>query len=130
MRIFPRPANIYSLPAARILCALLPFFPAVAAAGAVPANDPLYAEVDAGGYMAAQQHLQETLETVLSHQSRPWRAPDGEVSGTVTPLRSFKDTKGRYCREYRMEVVLQSEARSARRIACRSDVGQWVVLLR
>lgn len=98
----------------------------------IPPNngDPLYAGIDAAAYGASQQSLQATLETVLSDRSRPWEAPDRTVSGFVTPLRTFKNTEGQYCREYRMEVLLSSEARSDRRIACRSEAGRWIVRLR
>lgn len=89
--------------------------------------DPLYAGVAPAEYRAAQESLQIALETLISGESRAWAARNGGARGFVTPLRTFKNVEGQYCREYRMEVLLASEARSARRVACRTADGVWLL---
>lgn len=65
--------------------------------------------------------LQQALESTISGESLPWLA-DGasDGAGAVQPVRTYKSSAGQWCREYRIEVTIDGEARSERGIACRA----------
>ena len=63
--------------------------------------------------------LQQALESTVSGESLPWLVAD-QGEGSVQPIRTYKSTAGQWCREYRIEVTVDGEARSERGIACRA----------
>ena len=78
---------------------------------------------------ADQQAFAETvalaLESHLSGDVVHWHSPQSDSSGSVTPIRTFRNVGGEWCREYREEAVFAGEQRAQRAIACRSAEGQW-----
>lgn len=70
--------------------------------------------------------VQATLEKMPSGTDARWQNPDtGEVL-LVEPVRTFKDRDGRYCREYRQEVIARdSRGRVKFGMACRHGDGVW-----
>jgi surface antigen len=73
---------------------------------------------------ALEQAVQKALETQVSGQAVSWERSDG-ANGAVTPLRTFRDKDGMWCREYRAEAVIGLSAFSQRAIACRGADGEW-----
>jgi anti-sigma factor RsiW len=79
------------------------------------------AEREARVEASLEAALQQALESTVSGESLPWlAADDGLATGSVRPVRTYKSTGGQWCREYRIEVTVDGEARSERGIACRS----------
>lgn len=67
----------------------------------------------------------DTLERQLSGEQVVWQNPVTGNAGTVTPVRTFRNTSGEWCREYREDVSLGGERSSRHAIACRSNDGTW-----
>jgi anti-sigma factor RsiW len=79
------------------------------------------AEREARVEASLEAALQQALEGTVSGESLPWlTADDGVGQGSVQPVRTYKSTAGQWCREYRIEVTIEGEARSERGIACRA----------
>lgn len=66
----------------------------------------------------------EALDKQLSGQSVAWRNPDTGSSGSVTPLRTFRASDGRWCREYEQSVAGPGGSERLTGIACR-DARGW-----
>ena len=75
--------------------------------------------------LAFAQFVAEALERRLSGETAAWQNDQSGSSGTVTPVRTFRNANGEWCREYREEINLAEDYRSRRAIACRSSEGQW-----
>ena len=76
----------------------------------------------------ADQRLQaaafaEAMDRRASGQSVAWTNPDGGTSGHVTPLRTFRAADGRWCREYRQELIAPGGKERSVGIACREAEG-------
>jgi surface antigen len=86
-----------------------------------------YRDLAAEDIAIAAAAVQNALEELMSRDSRRWR--NGSSSGVVTPLRTFRISDGRYCRDY-LEVVLAGgqEPVYGRSTACRSADGLWELL--
>ncbi|MCB2101229.1 MAG: hypothetical protein KDE22_10195, partial [Rhodobacterales bacterium] len=69
--------------------------------------------------------LQAALETRHSGQSAGWEAAAADEAGTVTPTRTFRNSQGRYCREYREEIRVGGRSETVMGIACRLPEGGW-----
>ena len=75
--------------------------------------------------LAFAQFVAEALERRLSGETAAWQNAHSGSSGTVTPVRTFRNVNGQWCREYREEVNLAEERHVRSAIACRSSEGQW-----
>ncbi|WP_434054630.1 MAG: RT0821/Lpp0805 family surface protein [Roseibium sp.] len=74
----------------------------------------------------ANQKLQAALEKSVSGQSTRWQNPESGVSGTVTPLKTWKTASGTYCRSYNEKIVLASGKSLIRQgVACRASNAIW-----
>jgi hypothetical protein len=69
--------------------------------------------------------LSEALEKRLSGDPVNWHNSETGSRGHVTPIRTFQNSDGSWCREYREEANVLGEAEVRRAIACRSDSGEW-----
>jgi surface antigen len=74
--------------------------------------------------------LEASLELSVSGVSTAWRNPDSGASGEVTPVRTFKTSDGRYCREYREVQRWAGGREETGGIACRQGDGMWKVRIR
>lgn len=118
--------GLRALPALALATAI--GFAAAAHAGTAAAarDEPLYRGLDGSDVARARETVQRALETLASERSLGWTSASGRVTGSVTPLATFKTTTGYYCRRYREAVVGAGRgAASAVRIACRDDDGLW-----
>ncbi len=75
----------------------------------------------------AAETAQRALETTPTGQSLPWRNPDTGNSGTVTPVRTFQEAGGRYCREYQQQIVVGGKTQQGFGTACRMPDGAWQI---
>ena len=67
----------------------------------------------------------EALDRSISGESVAWRNSESGSRGTVTPLRTFQATDGRWCREYRQDLELSAGRQRITGIACR-DASGWL----
>ncbi|MCK5166710.1 MAG: hypothetical protein KAQ66_05300 [Rhodospirillaceae bacterium] len=69
--------------------------------------------------------LNQALEVNLSGAPMTWSSPDSGQSASFTPVNTYQDKTGRFCREYRKDIVVNGETSSTFGLACRSDKGKW-----
>ena len=74
---------------------------------------------------ADQLCVGKTLEAAPDNQAIAWRNPDANAVYTVTPVRTFEDYSGRYCREYTTEAVVGGRTEQVYGTACRQPDGSW-----
>jgi len=68
------------------------------------------------------------LEQTPSGTTSSWQNPDTGHSGSVTPLRTFENGYGGYCREFQQTVRIGGERQQAYGTACREPDGSWRVV--
>jgi surface antigen len=69
----------------------------------------------------------QVLETSPSHQPTSWRNPDNGNQYTVTPVKTYEEPGGQYCREYQTEAVINGRSERAYGTACRQPDGSWQI---
>ena len=84
--------------------------------------------LDNADRIAMQQTTQRTLESSPSGNTVSWKNPDSGHSGTVTPQPSYKNARGRYCREYQQTITVNGETEKAYGTACRQPDGSWKIV--
>jgi surface antigen len=65
------------------------------------------------------------LETTPAGASSSWTNPDGGTRGSVTPLRTYQNPGGAYCREFQQSIVVGGQTQQAVSTACRQSDGTW-----
>jgi len=83
--------------------------------------------LDRADRIAMGQNAQYSLEHTRSNQTTRWDNPDSGNSGTMTPTRTYQQTSGQYCREYRQTVVIGGREQDAYGTACRQPDGSWLI---
>jgi surface antigen len=73
----------------------------------------------------AMKQAQQSLETSPTGQGGSWSNPDSGHSGTITPTRTYQESDGTHCREYRHDVVIDGKTQEATGTACRQADGTW-----
>lgn len=75
------------------------------------------------------QKMAQTTRTSLRQDpvgtSRTWQSDQNNISGTVTPLRDYKNTDGTVCRDYRQTVTMDGQTQEQIGTACRQMDGSW-----
>jgi surface antigen len=66
------------------------------------------------------------LEYRPSGRPSTWHNPDSGHSGSLTPVRTYRDEYG-YCREFVQTVTVEGRTEQAHGIACRQPDGTWRV---
>lgn len=69
--------------------------------------------------------LNKALEVNLSGNELAWQNPDSNRSARFTPVRTYQDKSGKYCREYRKDVTSTGETETTYGLACRTEEGTW-----
>ncbi len=76
----------------------------------------------------AYQTQQAALESTRTNQTATWRNPDTGHSGSYTPVKTYENASGQYCREYQEKVVIDGKTNSAYGTACRQPDGSWKIV--
>ena len=95
--------------------------------GAVIGNQ-IGAGMDEQDRRLAELTSQRALEVSPSGSSLEWRNPDNGHHGYITPNKTYKNSRGQYCREYTQTVVVGGKQQTAYGNACRQPDGQWQVV--
>ena len=72
-----------------------------------------------------RQVVNKALENNLSGISRQEKLPQDSITVTVTPVRTYRHSDGRYYREYRLEARGGDKTVSINGLAYRADRGRW-----
>jgi surface antigen len=75
-----------------------------------------------------QNCVGQVLERVPSHETVVWRNPDNAAEYRVVPVRTYRQTSGRYCREYRATAVIDGHEQHSYGTACRQPDGSWQIV--
>jgi surface antigen len=76
----------------------------------------------------AERAALTAFETTPAGQTTIWRNPGNGHWGTLTPLRTFQDASGRYCREYRQTVTIGGQEHQGNGSACREPDAVWRIM--
>jgi surface antigen len=93
------------------------------------APDTFYDGLSIDEAAAARQAVQEALESRPSDETYRWTYANG-ISGSVTPLRTFRIKTGHFCRDYAETIATGPQPPSTLRTACRDGQGTWRVVER
>ena len=74
---------------------------------------------------ALEAVVSRALENHLSGTRVGWENPVAGARGTVTPLRTFRSTENKWCREYARRIEEPTGIETLRAIACRQADGRW-----
>lgn len=74
-----------------------------------------------------EQCIGQVLERAADRQTVAWVNPNTQSRFEVTPTRTFQ-RDGQYCRDYRLDAVLDGIARNRDGTACRQNDGGWITL--
>jgi surface antigen len=73
----------------------------------------------------AMRNAQYALETTPAGTRSTWRNPDSGHSGSATPIKTYQEPDGTYCREFQQTVTVGGKTESAYGTACRMPDGSW-----
>lgn len=76
----------------------------------------------------ANQAGQQAFESARAGQSIAWNNPDSGHGGAVTPMRTYEQAPGQFCREYQQTVVVGGQEQRSFGTACRQPDGSWKVV--
>jgi surface antigen len=71
---------------------------------------------------------QRALESAPSGQTTAWQNPDTGHAGTVTPIRTYQQPSGQYCREFEQTVTIDGKRQQGYGTACRQPDGSWRIV--
>jgi surface antigen len=75
-----------------------------------------------------QMNMQRAIVRTPVNQEATWTNNRRHATYTVTPLRNYKNKRGRYCREYDTTVTVGGKKQSAYGKACRKPDGSWQIV--
>jgi len=106
--------------------ARLVFFLVAAIAGPAAAQDlNVYDDQD---LWLIENSAQNSLEYAKTNQTSVWENPDNGNSGAITPIQTYQNADGQYCREYQQTVTIGGQEVQAYGTACRMPDGTWQVV--
>ena len=71
--------------------------------------------------------FEEALEEHISGDAVSWSNLESGAAGSVTPLRTFRNTDGQWCREFRSETTDRLGQETRIGIACRQAQAGWQI---
>ena len=77
---------------------------------------------------ADNECVRKALDAAPDQKQVAWRNPDANAQYTVTPVKSYNDRAGRYCREYITEAVIGGRTETVYGTACRQPDGNWELM--
>ncbi len=77
---------------------------------------------------ADNECMRKALDGAPDQREVPWRNPDANAQYKVTPVKSYENRAGRYCREYITEAVIGGRTEKVYGTACRQPDGAWELM--
>jgi len=74
-----------------------------------------------------EDSTQDSLENAKMNETTVWENPDTGTTGSVTPIATFQNEDGQYCREYQQTVTIGGREQRAYGTACRLPDGTWQI---
>ena len=84
--------------------------------------------LDRADRAAMERTTQQSLEHSPSGSTSSWVNPDSGNEGTVTPVKTYQNDDGQYCREYQQTVTVGGQEEEAYGTACRQPDGSWKIV--
>ena len=84
--------------------------------------------LDRADHAYANQAGQQAFESARSGQAIAWNNPDSGHAGSVTPMRTYEQAPGQFCREYQQTVMVGGQEQRSYGTACRQPDGSWKVV--
>ena len=84
--------------------------------------------LDRADRLYAGRAAADGLEHKASGEPTSWSNPDTGHSGTITPVNTYREPSGRYCREYQQTVTVGGRTEQAYGTACRQPDGSWKIV--
>jgi surface antigen len=75
-----------------------------------------------------QNCVGQILEHAPDREVITWNTAETGTRHEVTPVKTYEDTRGRYCREYQAVSVIGGEKRQTYGTACRQADGSWQLI--
>ncbi|MDH3335461.1 MAG: RT0821/Lpp0805 family surface protein [Rhodospirillaceae bacterium] len=75
--------------------------------------------------IAMENALNQALEVNLNDAPMTWSSPASGQTASFTPVNTYQDKTGRFCREYRKDLAVNGKTSSTFGLACRNDKGKW-----
>ena len=69
-----------------------------------------------------------TLETQKAGTTVAWNNPDSGHSGTITPVNTYQQDNGTYCREFQQTITVGGKTEEGYGTACRQPDGAWKII--
>lgn len=88
---------------------------------------PPVARMNPSAQTTAHTNFQQALEEKQSGVALSWNIAEQKLSGTTTPMATFKMGSGAYCRQYVQHLNRSGEQLAYYGLACRTDAGRWEV---
>lgn len=70
----------------------------------------------------------QVLENAEDNQAVAWRNPESSTEYTITPLKTYHNRSGTYCREYQSQIVINGHVEDNQGTACRTEDGRWEIV--
>ena len=100
----------------------------VGAAAGGAAGGAIGARMDEADRMQMRTARSESLESGFTGESSGWSNPDTGNSGQVTPVRTYQNASGQYCREFQQEITIGGKTETGFGTACRQPNGSWQIV--
>jgi surface antigen len=76
--------------------------------------------------------LERTIQNALEHnqigQAAFWENKESRNAGSVTPIRTYQQASGQYCRRYEVVLRVADETQRAVAQACRESSRSWRIV--
>lgn len=96
-------------------------------AGALMGNE-IGRSLDKADQLTMEKTSQATLENAKTNTTSTWKNPDSGNSGSITPVKTFQNPQGEYCREYIQTVTIAGKEQQLYGTACRQPDGSWITV--
>ncbi len=77
---------------------------------------------------ADNECIRKALDAAPDQREVAWQNPDADAQYKVTPVKSYENRAGRYCREYITEAVIGGRTEKVYATACRQPDGAWELM--
>jgi surface antigen len=92
------------------------------------AGQAIGVRMDEVDLMQMQQAQAHSLEFGLIGESTGWTNPESSNSGSISPVLTYQNSSGQYCREFQQEITVGGQTEQGFGTACREPNGSWRII--